>query len=244
MFSTLRTIISAIAALTLGWKAAHAQQAASSPPEPPYQISGTHHIMIGVIWDEATLKKLLPAGVKPVKDLTGAFNLYKASGGYGISPYTSAYAWADVEGFDSADGTKGRWMLAGVYGPSQATTIATRDIMGFPTRNGITEMEETTQGLRAVGSVNGQPVVIAEVKSSPLPCQPIAGTLNYPVQIKGQIMVNQIPYSGSGCGAEAVSLKIVAPAGDPFASLAPAKMTWAAEFRNGAFAFLRPVAKR
>lgn len=216
--------------------------AQNSPPSLPYQISGTNHLMIGVVWDEATLKKFLPAGVKPVKDMTGAFNLYVASRGYGMSPYSSVYAWADVEGFDSADGTKGRWMLTGAYGPSQAATTATRDLMGFPTRNGTTVIEETTQGRRATGSVNGQPVVIAEVKSSPLPCATIAGTLNYPVQLKGKIMVNRIPYAGDGCGADLVSLKVVAPSGDPFASLVPAKVTWAAEFRNGNFAFIAPVA--
>ena len=218
-----------------------AQDKSKAPPDPPYQIAGTNHVIVGVIWDEAMLRKMLPAGVKPVKEFTGAFNIYQASRGYGITPYNAVYAWADVEGFDSADGAKGRWMLAGAYGPDEKTTTAARDIMGFPARNGTSILEETTEGRRATGLVNGQPVVVAEVKSSALPCSAAAGTLNYPVQIKGKILVNQIPFSGDWCAAEPVSLKIVAPAGDVFATLVPAKVVWAGEFRNGAFAFIRPV---
>lgn len=218
-----------------------AQDKSKVPPNLPYQVAGTNHIIVGVVWEEAMLRKMLPAGVKPVKELTGAYNIYQASRGYGITPYNSVYAWADVEGYDSADGTKGRWMLAGAYGPDEKATTATRDMMGFPVRNGTTILEETTQGRRATGLVNGQPVVVAEVKSSALPCDAAAGTLNYPVQIKGKILVNQIPFSGDWCAAEPVSLKIVAPAGDAFATLVPAKVVWAGEFRNGSFAFSRPV---
>lgn len=71
----------------------------------------------------------------------------------------------------------------------------------------------------------------------------VAGTLNYPVQIKGKIFVNQIPFSGDWCAAEPVSLKVVASAGDVFSTLVPAKVVWAGEFRNGSFAFVRPVSR-
>jgi hypothetical protein len=233
----------AVATLTTGQACVAFAQDKSKLPDPPYQIAGTYHVMVGVVWDEAMLKKMLPPGMKPVKELSGAFNIYQATRGYGIAPYSSVYAWADVEGYDSANGTKGRWMLAGAYGPDERVAVVLRDVMGFPVRTGTATLEETTSGRRATGMVNGNSVVVAEVKSSALPCDSVATTLNSPVQIKGKILVNQIPATGDWCGAEPISLKITAPAGDPFAALVPVKVVWAGEFRNGAFAFSRPVPK-
>jgi hypothetical protein len=233
----------AVIALAAGATPVVAAEDASKLPEPPYQVAGTYHVIVGVVWDEAMLKKLLPPGVKPVKELSGAFNIYQATRGYGISPYSSVYAWADIEGFDAPDGTKGRWMLAGAYGPDEKTSTALREFMGLPVRNGTAQLEETVSGRRAIGMVNGHNVVEAEVRSSALPCAAAAGTLNYPVQLKGKILVNRIPFAGDWCGAEPVSLKVTAPAGDPFAALVPVKLVWAGEFRNGAFSFSRPVAK-
>ena len=230
----------AIALFTLSTPAASQSK---TPPDLPYLGSGSNNIIIGVVWDEAMLKKMLPPGIKPVKELTGAYNIYQASGGYGVTPYSAVYAWVDVEGYDSADGTKGRWMIAGAYGPDAKATTAFRDLLGFPVRNGNVVLEETVQGRRGTGKVNGQPVVIAEVKSSALPCDPVAGTLIYPVQMKGKILVNQIPYAGDWCAAEPVSFKVVATAGDVFAKLVPAKVVWAGEFRNGTFALSAPVTR-
>src|SRR4249920_1991722 len=81
---------------------------------PPYQMAGTNHVLIGVVWDEAAIRKALPSGITPVKEMTGGINIYQAERGYVIGQYQSAYFWVDIEGFDSPDGTKGRWMLAGV----------------------------------------------------------------------------------------------------------------------------------
>ena len=90
---------------------------------PPYQMAGTNHVLIGVVWDEAAVRKVLPPGITPVKDMTGGINIYQAERGYVIGPYQSAYFWVDVEGFDSPEGIKGRWMLAGVYGPVSYTHL-------------------------------------------------------------------------------------------------------------------------
>lgn len=211
------------------------------PAAPPYLNYGVNLISVGVVWEEALLRKMLPAGVKPTKDFTGGFNIYRAARGYGIAPFDSFYAWADVEGMDAADGTKGRWMLGGAYGPSEKTTAATRDFMGFPVRNGSIVQEETTQGRRATGYIQGQAMMVAEVRSSALPCAPVGGTLSYIVEIKGKLMVNRIPYAGDWCGGELVSFKNLAPAGDAFAALVPAKVVWAGEFRNGSAAFTPPA---
>jgi hypothetical protein len=205
--------------------------------QPPFQMAGTNHVIVGVEWDEAVIKRVLPAGIKAVKGATGAINIYQVDRGFGIAPYQSVYMWVDIEGFDSPDGTKGRWMLAGAYGPKPETSKLLKEVYGMPVRNGTSRMEATAAGKRAVGSVEGVDVVVAEIRTSD-ECGPVGGVLNYPTAKK---VVNVIPFTGTWCKAEPVAVEIVAPAGDPFAQFKPAKVVWAGEFRDGAFAFANPV---
>ena len=46
-------------------------------PPPPYQMAGTNHVIIGVVWDEAAIRKGLPPGITPVKEMTGGINIYQ-----------------------------------------------------------------------------------------------------------------------------------------------------------------------
>jgi hypothetical protein len=174
--------------------------------------------------------------------MTGAINIYQADMGYAIGPYQSAYFWVDIEGFDSPDGTKGRWMLAGVYGPEAKTSAALKEYYGLPVRVGTSRFEPTTDGKRAIGTVNGQDFITVEIKSDPGPCEPVAGLLNYPglPASSKQLVVNVIPYVGDGCKAEPVSVNVNAPPGDLFGGFPIAKVVWAAEFKNGAFSFSTP----
>jgi len=203
---------------------------------PPYLAAGTNHVIVGVVWDEVAIRKALPSWITPVEGMTGAINIYQAERGYGLTPYQSAYFWVDVEGFDSPSGVKGRWMLQGVYGPQEKTSIALREWEGFPVRNGTSRFEATAEGKRAMGTVNGQDFVTVEIKSVPGSCEPGSVTLNYPTR-KGLI---EIPATGDVCKAEPVSVEVTARPGDPFAAFRPVKVVWAIEFKNGAFSLPRP----
>jgi len=203
---------------------------------PPYLAAGSNHVVVGVVWDEAAIRKALPSWVTPVAEMTGAINIYQAERGYGLTPYQSAYFWVDVEGFDSPSGIKGRWMLQGVYGPQEKTSVALREFEGFPVRNGTSRFEATAEGKRAIGTVNGHDFVTVEIKSVPSPCDPASFTLNYPTR-KGLI---EIPASGEVCKAEPVSVAVTARPGDPFAAFLPVKVVWAVEVKNGAFSLPRP----
>ena len=209
---------------------------------PPYEVAGMNGVSIAVVWDEAAIRKSLPHGVEPVKAMTGGINIYSAERGYVIGPYSAAYFYADIEGFDSPEGIKGRWMLAGVYGPQPKISEALKTFYGAPVRPGSSRFEPTADGKRAIGTVNGQDFVSAEFKSVPGSCQPAAVLLNY-VGLSPeteQLGVNRIPVTMDSCKAELVSAKVTAAPGDPFATYPVSKFTGAAEFKNGSGAFTSP----
>lgn len=212
---------------------AHAQDA----PAPPYLTAGTNHVLVGVVWDEAVVRKHLPANIQPVKEMTGLINIYQVADGYGISPYAAAYFSVDVEGFDSASGVKGRWIMQGVYGPHEITPAAMRKWFGLPVRNGSSRIENTADGKRAIGTIGGQDFVSVEIKSVPDSCASAPVALTYPSP-KGLI---EIPVAGQACKAEPVSVKVHAPSGDPLGEFKPVKLLWAAEFKNGSFSISRPI---
>jgi hypothetical protein len=245
--ATARTWQSCGVVVVAGILAAMPAKAADQVPPPPYQLAGLSGVGISVVWDEAAVRKALPPGVQPAKGMTGGITIYAVPRGYAITPYSAAYLYVDVEGFDSPEGIKGRWMLAGVYGPQPKTAATLTKYYGFPLRTGEARLEPIADGKRAVGILNGQDVVAAEIKSVPNGCAPGAVQLNYLSLLREteQVVVNTIPFAGDFCKADLVSAKITAPSGDAFSSFPIAKLISASEFSNGAATFTapRPIAK-
>lgn len=214
---------------------------------PPYQIAGANGVGVAVVWDEAAIRKALPHGIEPVKAMTGGINIYSAERGYVIAPYSAAYFYVDIEGFDSPEGIKGRWMLAGVYGPEAKTSAALKAYYGYPVRPGTSRIESTADGKRAIGTLNGQDFVTAEFKSVPGSCQAAAVILDY-VSLAPeteQFGLNKIPVVFDVCKAELVSAKVTAPSGDPFGAYPISKFVGITEFKNGSFSInsLQPAGK-
>jgi hypothetical protein len=239
----VRSAMMAVMALVTMAGSAVAQADDGKVPPPPWQVHVSDYLIVGVVWNEATLRKALPPGIKAVAGMTGGIAVYKSDGGYGISPYDSAYGYVDIEGFDTAQGTKGRWILQGMYGPDEKVAAAIRGAYGWSVRAGAVTFTETARGRRGVASIGGRDVLDVELNLSALPCSPVGGINHYVAGTAAKPVVNQIPFTGQWCGGEPVKANVVAPADDPFAALVPAKIIWAGEFRDGAIAFTRPVAK-
>ena len=217
-------------------------RAADPVQPPPYVVAGMSGVSLTVVWDEAAIRKALPHGIQPVKEMTGGINIYSAERGYVIGPYSAAYFYVDIEGFDSPEGIKGRWMLAGAYGPENKTSAALKEYFGLPVRPGTSQIQTTADGKRAIGTVNGHDFITADFKPVPGPCQAGNALLNY-VALAPQAeqpQIAHIPFVGDSCKAEPVSAKITAPAGDPFAAFSIAKLTGASEFKNASGAFAPP----
>ena len=103
--------IGVIAGATLA-VASVSSNAADQIQPPPYLIAGMSVVSVSVVWDEAAIRKALPPGIEPGKGMTGGINITSIERAYMFGPYSVAYFYVDVEGFDSPEGIKGRWMLA------------------------------------------------------------------------------------------------------------------------------------
>ncbi|MBV8830649.1 MAG: hypothetical protein JO108_15595, partial [Acidobacteriaceae bacterium] len=147
----LRLVAAALLSASLAVFASADQREASAPsgsseaavptnPRPPYLLSQLDVLTIVFEAEESALKSLLPAGIKPAAGNTVGLNMYRAQQAVGLVPYTASYLWINIDGFDSPDGTKGRWMVQGWYGPEPATTVF-RTQMGFPVQVGATGYE-------------------------------------------------------------------------------------------------------
>lgn len=202
---------------------------------PPYVLTGFETIVTGVTWDEAAVRRALPPGVIPAKEMTGGINIYKAAGGYGPGGgYTAAYLWVDLEGLDASDGTKGRWMLAGVYGPSQQATTTFQEFYGLPIRNGSARHEATAGGVRAVGSYGGRDLVAVEVEIDPAKCAPGGGGVNFLSDMPrtNHLIMISTAFWGEVCPAEVVSARVIAPEGDPFAQFQLRQVNWSFQLKG------------
>lgn len=224
-------LVTTITILNLGFVSIASAQ--DKPIAPLYLITGFDTITTGVTWDETAIKRVLPPGVTPVKDMTGGINIYHAADGYHLGPYSASYLWVDIEGFDAPDGTKGRWMLAGVYGPNERITSQFQQFLGLPIRNGSARHDAIDGGLRAVGSHGDKEVVKVEAKIDSSKCKPGGGTVNFLTKTPdGKMMLMQPVFWGEVCPGEIVSARMTAPDGDPFAQFPLKKVNWTIQFRG------------
>jgi acetoacetate decarboxylase len=226
--------------VVLGW----ARPAGADPaPPPPYEVN-SHHVLIGVAYDEAVVRKLLPPGIKAVEGAPGMINIYVAEDASGLGPFSSFLLMLNVEGFDSVDGNKGSWMLAGAYSPEKALSALTK-YHGYPAREGTARLERTSDTVRAVGTLDGKDVIRAEIKLKSEPCKRFTGTQNEPARKPNsdQFQITRIPYIDEVCFAELIALDVLAPKTDVIGQLAPLKVLWAAEAKAN-FAFTPPVNAR
>ena len=169
--------VGVLLATVVGASFANAQEKMTPPP---YVLTGFETIATGVTWDESVIKRVLPPGVVPAKEMTGGINIYKTAGSYGpCGAYTVAYLWVNLEGLDASDGTKGRWILSGVYGLSQKVTTTFQEFYGIPIRNGSARHEATGGGVRAVGSYGGRDLVVVDVKIDSSKCGPGGSGVNF-----------------------------------------------------------------
>jgi acetoacetate decarboxylase len=215
-------------------------------PAPPWLMSGTYGIEVGYALDEATVRRLLPKGIEPVKEMTGGFELYISPEGYGITPYSAFNVFVDVEGLDMPDGRKGRWMLMGFYGPSEQVASALREHYAWPVRAGSARVQKNGQVWTWTGSANGKDLIEARIKRKAGKCETHRALDFWSGQsASGAVLINPIPNTLCIRDVELSGVEMRVPAGDPLAALQPGKkpIAYAVEWENGAWSFTTAVQK-
>jgi len=205
-------------------------------PPPPYLVTRSEGLVIGVAYDESRVKSVAPAGVPVAPGATGTIIMYTAREGYGLPPYSSSWMGLDLEGLDAPGGTKGRWMVSGLYGPRPVAT-ALAEYFNYPTREGSTRVEREGGRVVAVGTLGGAEMIRAELNLKPEPCRRVSGFV-HDVTRKGgtgSLQLIKVPYVGELCTADSAKVDIIAPASDPFSQLKPVKVLWAVYWIDAAW---------
>jgi hypothetical protein len=218
-----------------------AQQKEAAGPRPPYLVTQTEHLIILFEAEESALKSLLPANIKPAAGNVVGINMYRTGPVVGLVPYTASYLWINVDGIDSADGTKGRWMVQGWYGP-ETVTAALKNYGGLPVQLGVTRYERDGNKVHAVLNVDGASLIDATITVNEEKPAPAAGVLNYPVlgrnlaqPSSSAIVINRIPFTGDSTPATPVSVDFHFRDADAAKVLKPKKLLGAGYFRGTAF---------
>jgi hypothetical protein len=209
---------------------------------PPYFINRGEYVVIGVAFDEARIKSLLPIGVQLAKGATGEIIMYTAGESYGLPPYSAAWIGVDVDGFDTAAGNKGRWMVTGLYGPASVKDALAK-YFDYPTREGWTRVEREGRRVVAIGTMGGKEMIRVELTLKSEPCQRGSGLIHEVTRkasTSGMQLI-KIPYVSDWCAADSVKIDVSAPSSDLFGQVGPMKVLWGG-YSFGGFGWSSPVA--
>jgi hypothetical protein len=215
-----------------------------SVPPPPWLMTGTHGIEVGYALDERMVRKLLPKGVEPVKDMTGGFELYVSPGGYGLGSYSAFNVFVDVEGMDMPDGRKGRWMLIGYYGPSEQVAAALREHYGYPVRAGSASVREVGGEWVWIGMAGGKEVIEVRLRRKSNDCEMHAALDHWSGKpASGPVLTNRIPNTYCYREIELSNVNVRNGAEEFPVALQPGNkpLAYAVEWENGAWSFTTPV---
>jgi hypothetical protein len=229
---------------TLAAMAVALTASAQEVPAPPWLMTGTHGIEVGYALDESAVRRLLPKGIEPVKEMTGGFELYVSPGGYGLAPYSAFNVFVEVEGIDMPDGRKSRWMLLGYYGPSEQVAAALRKHYAYPVRAGSARVEARGNEWVWTGSANGTDLAEVRIRRKGDACETHSALDHWPSKSpSGPVLVHRIPNTYCWREVEVATVKMNLPADDRLGALQPGNksIAYAVEWENGAWSFTTPV---
>ena len=197
----------------------------------PYVVRGNTHMLIGVTFDEAAVREILPAGLEPAEGMSGGIQVYNSGGGEGVAAYSRSYAWVDLAGYDSITGSKGRYILW-LADTAHAEKMGK---IGYITTAGDVSLGETDGSLTGVVKVGGAEVWTGSVEAGD--CGPGTGSINYPSMPKwgDSMAVTQYAFAGKFCGAKMTAIEFKVSGDHPLAKLNPQPAGWAAVARDLSF---------
>ncbi len=200
----------------------------------PYVVGGNEHILIGITLNEAAVRAALPSGLEPAEGITGGINVYTSKGGDGVAAYARTYVWVDLQGFDSVDGNKARYILwsATSTGPDKLKKV------GYLEVQGDTSLSKKGNAVSGTLTVAGSTALTAAIELAEGPkCGPVVGSLNYPSQPDGAqgLVISQFTYLATGCAATPVAVELAVEKAHPLSAFKPEKLVWAAFAKDLSF---------
>lgn len=193
-------------------------------PPPPYQLRNCTFLMFGTTFDPAVAQAMVPAGLRIAEGASGGFYMYSAPEGWGIAPFTATLAFVDVEGFDAADGSKGR-ALFGYYSGRAGQTFSRWGSPGV----GQSRIELTPERGRGIGGPLDEQQVEVSLRRTGAEKVPVSGAHYYLWSgPDASLRMNSVAYCFDYEPAADGQVRITAPAGSVFARLMPRTVTWAA----------------
>lgn len=201
---------------------------------PPYYIGRGEYVILKIAYDESRIKRVAPSDLQIASGTTGRIVMYTAGDNAGLPPYSSSWIGLEVDGFDTPDGSKARWMLSGLYSPASVAAALAKHF-NYPTREGTTWLGRDGRRVVAVGTMGGHEIIRAELILKDEPCQRVSGLVHEVTRnpTANNIQLIKIPTLGDWCAAESATVKITAPTGDPFNDVGPVKVLWGGYFYGG-----------
>lgn len=204
---------------------------ADAPPPPPYHLQNCQLLMVGTRFSDATIDAALPAALRPTDERTGGFAISLAGSGWGIAPYTSSFAWIDVEGHDSSDGGKGRFHVGGYLSGASGAAFQRyfRNARVVQGDGAIFRQDERIDGIS--GSA-GQTGLTIETRAVEVPTARVLG-VNYYIHADqgGGLCICSAAFVMDGTMAQPLSVD-VAHSGSIYGDLAPSELLWAGLFEG------------
>ena len=221
----------AIDALLKAKSMGHAQAPrADALPPPPYQLRGCSFLMVGAEFDRNVASRLVPPELEVVDEVTGGFYVYTAPLGWGIAPYTATLAWIDIKGHDSADGSRGRYMVFGAYSGKAAQAMR----YNASITDGRADIDDTSDLLEGSGGPSGETYL--RIGARKTADGPIAadGTHYYLAPMRnGGICSIPVAFSYDFNAAQPEYVDLLAPPETALGQMRPKQLTWAGWLTNG-----------
>ncbi|MBK8086431.1 MAG: helix-turn-helix transcriptional regulator [Devosia sp.] len=194
-------------------------------PLPPFQLRECAFLMVGAQFDRPLAQSLLPPGLEAADEGSGGFYMYTAPKGR-AAPFTATLAWIDVKGFDSSDGSRGRFQTVSHYSEPFSSLAHGWNRLA---QTGYSELTQQGAVLSGRGGPDGEVHLRASIQSSGGASTAVAGTHYYVmVNDKGDLQQVPVAYCYDYLPASVLRFENVAPASSNLGRMVPKRLHWAA----------------
>lgn len=207
---------------------------------PPWQLHGCTFLMIGAEFDRALAQSLVPEGLEVVDEATGGFYMYTAARGWGgVAPFSATLGWIDVKGFDSSDGSHGRYQWLTHYSDPFFTAIRGWNRLEH---RGYAQLTTAGDRVDGVGGPEGEVHLRMSIEPEKADPRTVGGTHFY-LMISADGRLQQVPvaYYYDYRTARPSQFDNLAPSGTLLQRLVPRRLHWAGYLTDGVITVGAPM---